>query len=127
MSASAPEVEAPEPAVAEKRGPLDGVDNEFLVSILTANATWSANIHSTALDGQERTSNEWAGRYLQLVRALGFLLADLPKWEYDSELFDRVDDLLGEQGFWPDFARDQIDRYRERLEKEKAERDGTPK
>lgn len=102
-------------------GPLNGVDNEFLVSILTANANWSASIHNAALDGQERASNEWAGRYLQLVRSLGFLLGDLPKWEYESELFDRVDALLGDQGFWPSSAQDQILRYRERLEKEKAE------
>lgn len=104
--------------------PLEGVGSEFLVNILTANANWSASIHNAALDGQERASNEWAGRYLQLVRSLGILLGDLPKWEYESELYDRVDELLGDQGFWPSSAEDQILRYRERLEKEKADRDG---
>lgn len=114
--------------VEAKKDPHDltGDQTRFIAELLGQNARWSASIHNAALDGQERASNEWAGRYLQLVRRLCFLLGDATKWDRETELFDRLDDIVGDQSFWPESAHDQLKRYRERLETEKAERDGIP-
>lgn len=122
MSVSAPEVE---------EGPtlLPGAsteDSEFLVSIFAANANWSAGIHNAALDGQERASNEWAERYSRLARRLEMLLLTAGKWDRDTELFEELAILCDAQSFWPGHAEEQVECYRERIEKEKAERDGIP-
>lgn len=102
---------------------LSGDQTRFIAELLGANARWSSAIHNAALDGQERASNEWAARYIQLVDDLGFMLAETMKWERDTELYNRLGEALDEQGWWPSSAREQLAAYRERLEKEKAERE----
>lgn len=107
---------------AERRG-LSAGEADFLGQILTANANWSASIHNAALDGQERASNEWAQRYLNLSTALEHVLDTVQWQERDTMLFDRLARISDRQGFYPGLATDQIERYRERLESEKREKD----
>lgn len=118
MSASAPE--AP---VTGDPGALTGDQARFIADLLGANARWSASIHAAALDGQERQSNDWAARYLRLVNRLEFLLGDVPLHEKETTLFERLDAILDQQSFYPDSAAEQIERYRENLERRKAEQD----
>lgn len=101
-------------------GPLNGVDNEFLVNILTANANWSASIHNAALDGQEHASNEWAARYALLAARIELLLDSTDRWEEETVLYARLGVIASEQGFWPSSASEQVARYRERLDERKA-------
>lgn len=109
--------------VEAKKDPHDltGDQTRFIAELLGQNARWSAAIHTAALDGQERASNEWAGRYLQLVRALDYVMADAAKWDRETDLYADLDEILGDQGYLPGSARDQLEHYRETLEKRKAE------
>jgi hypothetical protein len=103
---------------------LSGDEVSFVAQILAANARWSASIHTAALDGQERASNEWAARYLDLVSALESVLMTTKGWELDTVLYERLGRIVDRQSFWPDHAHEQIERYRERLRKERAEAEG---
>jgi len=118
VSTSAPETTAEE---TDDPGALSGDQARFIAEILGANARWSAGIHNAALDGQERASNEWAGRYLQLVQALDYLMADAAKWDRETDLFADLGDILSDQGYLPGSARSQLEHYQETLEKRKAE------
>lgn len=110
MSASAPE-----------RDGLNGDQVKFIADILGQNARWSASIHNAALDGQERASNEWAQRYLNLVSRLEGIVLTAGKWDRGTELFERLGNVLDAQGFYPDLASDQLEAYRERLAREAVE------
>lgn len=99
---------------------LTGEQVGFVADLLSANARWSASIHTAALDGQERASNEWAARYLRLVQRIGLLLEEVPLDETETLLFDRLAIILDGQGHYPHSAQDQLDRYRERLERDKS-------
>lgn len=108
-----------EAATPAKTG-LNAEEVDFVASLLTANASWSASIHNAALDGQERASNQWAARYLRLVEHLDTILLTTTNFERDTFLYDRLRDALGSQSFYPAHAGEQIERYRERLAEEKA-------
>lgn len=118
MSASAPDLTAG--ALEEDPGALSGDQARFIADLLGANARWSASIHTAALDGQERSSNEWASRYLRLIQRLDQLLRTTAHYEMKTELFDQLENLVAAQSFWPEHAAEQIERYHQRLEKDKA-------
>jgi len=108
-------------ASAPDRPGLDGDQVAFLGRVLSANARWSASIHNAALDGQERASNEWAQRYLNLAAALDGILRHANWRETETDLYDRLARLSERQGFYPGLAAEQLEQYRERKEREAAE------
>ena len=102
-------------------GSMSGENVAFLTSLLAANASWSASIHNAALDGQERASNEWAARYLSLVKRVENLARRA--WRLTpTELSEELNYIAQSQGFYPDLAGDQLNRYRERQQAEKEAR-----
>ena len=100
---------------------LTGAELNFVGQLLTTNAAWSADIHNRALDGQERASNEWAQRYLNLVIGLERILDTTKGWERDTRLFERLNRTSAMQSFYPHQAAEQIARYEERLERRNQE------
>lgn len=118
MSASAPDVEGPRPLIETG---ADGETLKFIGALLTANARQSTAVHDRVLDNYEEDRATWAGRYLALVRALERIGVTTSLHERDTDLFDRIDDLLANQGYYPSFASDVLERYEERKLMREAE------
>jgi len=118
VSASAPDIESPRPLIETG---ADGDTLKFIGAVLTANARQSATVYDRVLDNYEEDRATWAARYLRAIQALESIARTTSLHERDTDLFDRIDDLLADQGYHPSSADDVIERYAERTLMREAE------
>ncbi|SDH39224.1 hypothetical protein [Microbacterium sp. 77mftsu3.1] len=118
MSASAPDVERPRPLTETG---ADGKTLKFIGDVLTASARQTTAVYDRVLDNYEEDRATWAARYLRAIQALESIARTTSPHERDTDLFDRINDLLADQGYYPSSASDVLERYEERKLMREAE------